>query len=149
MRFAVAGRTALTAGVASDVAFQLWNPDVDLRLRLREFHVFQTVGTASNVTMGRTLARGTPATSVTPDADNAFDRLSLPASGAILDTSFSAQPTISGDVQGRFTLPGANADFGWYWPDEPYSIPPGSGLGFWVPATVAIQALDVYVVWEE
>lgn len=150
-RYAVGGRTTATAATADNVAAALWNPSGSKSIEVVEVHLTKITATADNHSLIRTSTRGTQSTTVTPDADNAYNRQVTPASGAVLDVAYSAQPTVQGPALARQNLPAAvGAGFMWVF-DRPIIVPAGTGLAIAVPTglSVAIVASDVTFVWDE
>lgn len=90
----------------------VWNPSgtrsirvVQAALLMRDFDVPD-----NTMYLGKISVRGTPGSTVTPDADNAEDGLTGPASGFLVDLAeYTVQPTISGDLYSPFAFPVAAA----------------------------------------
>src|SRR5688500_12514335 len=95
-RYSAAGRTGANSAAADGAAAALWNPHGTKSVYVREIWCFNTAATATQFGLIRTSTRGTQTATVTPDADNAFDRRAAPASGAVIDTDYSADPTVQG-----------------------------------------------------
>lgn len=89
----------MSAGAAGRPWGALWNPSSTRRIKIIEMGMFVTdfSGIAGqSIYVARISARGTPGSSVTPDADNADDFSSAPPSGAILDLAdYTVLPTVS------------------------------------------------------
>lgn len=150
LSYRVGGRTANTAATADNVGAALWNPHATKDIYLRELHWFQTAATVSNPGLVRISARGTASASVTPDIDNDDLRLLAPISGAILDITYSAQPTVSTPYLHRTNLPAAiGSGFIWVFVGLVLRIAAGWGIAVATPVAVILQASDVTVVWEE
>jgi hypothetical protein len=150
-RYSVSGRTAATAATANHCGAQLWNASSSRSLWVVEIHWVQTAAVVSNLGVVRTSARGaTPASTVTPDADNDFDGTAAPASGALLDLgAFGTQPTLGSPVPFRWNLPAAiGSGLMWVFP-TPFRVLAGTGLAIHTPVAVILQPADVTFVWEE
>jgi len=149
-RYAVAGRTAATAATADNVAAELWNPHGTKSLYVREVWVFATTATtAMNLGIVRSSAKGTSTLTVTPDADNAFDRRAVPPSGCTLELTFSAQPTLATPYLLRAIAPTV-IGAGWVWPfPQPIEVVAGTGLCIATPMAVAFPIADATYVWDE
>ena len=148
-RYRVAGRTAATAATADNVGGALWNPHATKDIYLYEMHFFHITGTVDNEGLIRTSTRGTQTVTVTPDIDNDDDRLLAPISGAVLDVTYSAQPTVQPPYMQRINLPAAiGAGYIWIF-ERGIRIPAGTGLALATPVAVVLQAGDLTVVWEE
>jgi hypothetical protein len=129
-----------------------WNPSGTVRLHVTQVQLLHTGGTASNVMrfyLARTTARGTPNATVTPDADNAYERLAAPPSGAVLDLgNFSVEPTEVTPYIFR-AYPGQGQGAGAMWTlKAPLHVPPGTGLGLFVTDTVTLRAAVTFEWWE-
>jgi hypothetical protein len=150
-RYAVGGRSAATAATADHVAAALWNPSSTKKIKVREIWVFKTVATADNHALRRITARGTPGSTVTPDASNCFETPRVaPASGALLDlAAYTVQPTLTGVNLARANLPAAiGSGFIWVF-TEPIEIPPDEGLAITTPVATILQPSDFTFVWDE
>jgi len=127
----------------------LWNPHATMDLTVDEVHWFHTVGTVDNPGLVRTTTRGTQTLTVTPDIDNHDERLLAHITGAVLDLTYSAQPTIAGPYLQRINLPAAVASgFIWVFPLG-IRIPAGTGLAIATPVAVVLQPADITFVWHE
>jgi hypothetical protein len=147
--YRVAGRSVATAATADNFGAALWNPHATKDITLREIHWFKTVATADNLGLARTTTRGTATLTVTPDIDNHDDLLLAPISGALLDLTYSAQPTIGSPYKMRINLPAAiGAGMIWVF-ERGLRIPAGNGIGIATPTAVILQPGDITVVWEE
>lgn len=95
----VRGVNAGQSTAATDqVLAALWNPHASRRIRVVEASLFWPDFDVAGAGMyiSRTTTRGTPGSTVTPDADNADDGATSPPSGALLDLSvFTVQPTLA------------------------------------------------------
>jgi hypothetical protein len=151
-RYAAGIDGAATAATADQAGAQLWNPHATKSIYVREVWVFSTAATAQHPSLIRTTTAGTtPGTTVTPDADNAFDRRAVPASGALLyAATFAAYPTVAAPYLCRATLPaaiGAAAMFSFL--DQPVEVPAGTGLAVATPIATALQANRYTFIWDE
>ena len=153
--FSVRGFTAATAGLAAnDVVAQLWNPSADDRLWVVEIGMWRGGTVGPRCTLQRTSAQGTAGSTVTPDADNAWDgETTAPATGAVLNlAAFSVQPTlVTPSLEGSVFVGGTGTTgFGTTWNMEPgVCVPPGSGLAIVATNTAAYSTSEIYVVWVE
>lgn len=150
-RYAVGGRSAATAATADHAAAALWYASGTKAIKLREIWVFKTVSTADNHALRRITARGTPGSSVTPDASNCMEVPRVaPQSGVVLDLgAYTVQPTLTGVNLARSNLPAAvGSGFIWVF-TEPIEIPPGEGIAIITPVAVILQPSDFTFVWEE
>jgi hypothetical protein len=151
MRVRAGVRTIATAATIDVAAAVLWNPHATIRLRVYEVSWFKTVATADFLSVCRITARGTQTTSVTPGIANETDRAAAPASGAVIDTAWSAQPTKEGTTIPlfRISLPAA-VGAGFMLPlGEELEVPPGAGLGFLTPVATILQPADLNFAWAE
>jgi hypothetical protein len=129
----------------------LWNPSSTKKIKVREIWVFKTVATADNHAIQRATARGTPGSTITPDASNCLETPRIaPQSGALLDlAAYTVQPTLTGVILARANLPAAvGSGFIWVFA-EPIEIPPGEGLALITPVAVILQPSDITFVWDE
>lgn len=148
-RYSVAGRTVASGATIDNAAFGLWNPHGSKAIYVRELWVFTTTATAMNLGLQRTSAAGTPVVTVTPDADNAYDRRAVPPSGALAYMDFSAEPTLQGPDLWRGISPAViGAGFVIPFP-EPFVVPFGTGLYGLTKVAVAFPVSDVTWVWDE
>lgn len=149
-RYAVAGRSAATAATADNFGAALWNPHASRSLYVVEIHWFKTVATRDDVEIARITARGTATVTVTPDVDNDYARIVAPVTGALLDTTYSAQPTIAGPAMYRNVLPAAiGAGFIYAFGGPGIEIPFGTGLGIGTPVATILQPADVTFIFDD
>ncbi len=120
--------TSAKAGVnTANTLMWMLRPDATERLHLLELalsvEVAPTTGPAWR--LNRPTAVGTSSANVVPqqeDPDTA-------ATGARLDTTWSAAPTLGGVDMRRFAIPAAvGSGVVWTWYDAPLVIPKGAGL---------------------
>lgn len=150
MRVALSGRSAATAATINAVGAALWNPHASIRLRVYEISWAKTVATVDNMALVRTTTRGT-VTTIASTVDNETDRAAVAPSGAGLDVTYTAQPTIASAAAplARWNLPAAiGAGFVWSLPEE-WEIPPGTGLAIMTPVATILQPADVSFRWAE
>lgn len=149
LQYRVAGRCVATAATADNVGAALWNPHATMDLTVDEVHFFHNVATADNPGLVRTTTRGTATLTVTPDIDNHDERLLAPITGALLDLTYSAQPTVAGPYLHRINTPAAvGVGFLWAFP-RGIRVPAGTGLAIATPVAVILQPGDVAFVWHE
>ena len=150
--YSARGVTAATAATADHTVFGLWNPDSLKRITLLEIGLFKTTGgtAGDSIYLGRTTARGTAGSTVTPDADNAWTGDDIPSSGALLDlAAYSVQPTkATPNLWGWVAA--AVAASGVIWPcARGIAIPPGTGVAINQRVATIWPISEVYAVWEE
>lgn len=148
--YVLGGRTAATAATANVVGAALWNPHSTIPLRVTEISWAKTVATVDNLALIRITARGTASATATPVIGNDLLRGVAPPSGAVLDVTYSAQPTLDGAVYlYRWNLPAA-IGAGIFWSFRSViRIPPGTGLALVTPVAVVLQPADVTFSWAE
>jgi len=150
--YSVRGFTGATAATADHTIAALWNPDSVKRLCLLEHGCFKAgAGTANDsVYITRITTKGTPASDVTPDADNAWLGDDTPGSGALLSIgAYSAQPTKASPPLFGWVASAA-AGSGYIWPTpRGIWVPPGTGIAIVQRAATAWPTSEVYFVWEE
>jgi hypothetical protein len=148
--YRVAGRSAATTNVANRVLAGFWNPHTTVRCRIAEIHVCTNGAPAAGASLllKRISARGTSSSTVTPIIENDIQRSQAPTSGAVLDLTYSAEPTI-------VTMPAF-----WQWtfaavaasavilPIE-ITVPPGTGLALANVGAIIFPISDISVVWRE
>jgi hypothetical protein len=133
------------------VAAALWNPSSTQYIHLREIWLFKTTATVDNHAPYRITTRGTPGSTVTPNANNCHGQTKVaPASGALLDlAAYSVQPTIGTPALVRANLPAAIGSGSIWIFNEPYVIAPGEGVAIATPVAVILQASDISFFWDE
>ena len=86
-----------TAASPRPIAY-LWNQDASQRIQLIEFGIYLAGvigGGTGSYALNYTSTKGTPVSTVTPDADNCWDGHDAPPSGAVLDIGqYTADPTV-------------------------------------------------------
>jgi hypothetical protein len=149
--YSVRGVTVATAASADNAICQLWNASTTKKIKVVEIGIFKTAAGTSgdSLYVARTSARGTSAANATPDIDNHWDHELAPASGAILDTDFSADPTIL--TPGLMGWAAANvAASGMIWPcPRGIWVGQSDGLALVQRAATAWPVSEVYFIWEE
>jgi hypothetical protein len=154
--FSVRGFSATSANVANGALGGFWNPDSVQRVKVLEVSVFQAAltGVVSKKYLVRTTTRGTAGSTITPDADNAWEEEDIPASGALLDlAAYSVEPTLASPPMFGMCLVGASslgAGFGYVWlmPSGLW-LPPGTGLAICDQIGANGPTSEIYVAWEE
>lgn len=148
--YRVGGRSAATAATANHAYGALWNPSTTKSIYVYEIHLVKTIGTADNHALVRITARGTPGSTVTPDADNHDAGQVVPQSGALLDlAAYSVQPTLASPNLHTFNLPAVvGAGLIWTFPNG-LRIPNAGGLAIITPQAVVGQPSDITFVWSE
>lgn len=137
----------------ADVALvNLWNPHAVKPIWVRRVNSEQVAGGQQNrVGLARTSARGaTPSATVTPDADNDFERLLAPESGAVIEFgTWGTNPTFAGPYLTRTIAVEIGNGMDWVF-TTPIRVPAGTGLAVTATATSAgtIQD-DVTYEWDE
>lgn len=148
--YRVAGRSAATTAVANRALAGFWNPHSTVRCRIAELHVCANgaPGAGASLMLKRISARGTSTSTVTPIIENDIQRAQAPTSGALLDLTYSAEPTI-------VTMPAV-----WQWtfaavaasgiilPIE-ITVPPGTGLALLNVGAIIFPISDITVAWRE
>ena len=137
MEYYVVGLGGPVATAGADECFSaLWNPSSTRRIKMLSCTLymrdFDIAGNTFYVT--RITARGTPGSTVTPNADNSREGDSAPPSGALLDLAeYSAQPTrASPELKSPFAFPAgaSGAEGSGFLFEAPRGIwiPPGTGV---------------------
>ena len=132
--FLVRGLAGSTSDFGGVQAFaSLWNPHSTRAILVLEVTgmMDESGGTGLNWLLRRITARGTPGSTITPDADNDRSMASAPPSGALLDlANYGAnQPTFSSpDLKGLAPMSN-NIGGGFLWPfPEGIELPALTGL---------------------
>ena len=148
--YQVSGRTAATTATANNASFGLWNPHATQRLMVTEIGFFATAAPTAGASLAlrRTTARGTT-TSVTPGIAQDLDRGATPPSGALLDISYSVQPTLETVALFDYVF-AAVAASGMIYPfPNGIKIPPGAGLVLVNAAAIIVPINAVWFRWDE
>lgn len=150
--YSVRGFTATTAATADHTIAELWNPDASKRIKVLEIGLFKGgAGTAGDsIYICRTTAKGTAGSTVTPDADNAWDASKTPQSACTLElAAFSSQPTKASPNMFGWVAAAVSAS-GFIWPTpRGLEIPFGTGLAIVQRAATVWPTSEVYFVWDE
>jgi hypothetical protein len=154
-RYAVAG-IAGAAGANPIPVAVLWNPATSTRSLYIVSSIVSTseaAGGAVFTTMRRVSSRGTPGSTVTPDADNAFDRSAAPPSGALLDlATYSVTPTTPTPntdlVYNTFDKRGGDI-IEVRWKGRGLRVPVGTGMSWCLNPSGAANAWQITFVWDE
>lgn len=143
--YAVSNRVPAVSASPEPLAV-LWNPSTTRTLYVTRVEIVGEAGASMQRALIRTSTRGTPGSTVTPDADNSYSRDAAPPSGALLDCSdFTVVPTTQGPELWRFAsgaVTGSGTDI---YNRKPIEVPPGTGLsahhngGTPTPATVTFH----------
>ena len=148
-RYSCAVLSIDTAAAIDDCGANLWNPHASISIFVVEVHIFKVGATVDNPGLVRTSARGTQTATVTPDIDNHYANRYAPISGAVIDTDWSALPTVAGPYLMRAHLPAA-AGAGLIWVfSQPIEIPAGKGLAVATPIATILQDANITFVWDE
>lgn len=150
LNYRVGGRSAATAATVNHAYGGIWNPSASKSIYVMEIHLVKTVGTVDNHALARSTARGTPGSTVTPDADNHDAGQVVPQSGALLDlAAYSVQPTLATPNLLHFNLPAViGSGLIWTFP-EGIRVPAGAGLVIITPPAVIGQPSDISFIWKE
>jgi hypothetical protein len=145
-RFTISGR-ASAAATSTLPALSVYG-GATARLRIVEFGIWNTTGTAFVVSLARLTTTGTRGTTIT-----AFDSDDLPENAAI-GTAYQAHtvgPTITNEKKRATIAAAAGAGVIWTWPDgNPLAIPgtANAGMGVLCPTGTG-QVFDYTVSWIE
>lgn len=148
LHYAVSGR-----GATPTTSFQygaLWNPSTTQRVYVVRASIWCAASAVARPRISHITARGTPGSTVTPDADNALDSSGIaPPSGLLLDLpSYTVSATITTpakDQIGNANNPGSGIELIFSWPG--IAVAPGTGLAFDIVANLATT--DVTFEWLE
>jgi hypothetical protein len=151
----VTGRTAATAATAGVAAAAIWNPHSTLAITVYEISLFATTAPAagSSVAVQRISARGTSTLTITPAIQNDTNYGAAPSSGALLDLTYSGQPTVIGTsvthALWRFPL-AAVIGSGFVQPfPEGIRVPAGQGLAILAAVATIVPVSDVSILFDE
>lgn len=152
--YSVSGVTVVTAAAINNGIAALWNPSTTRRIKVLEAGVYKNGITGIRVRLTRVSARGTPGSTVTPDADNSWEGGDdVPASGALLDlAAYTVQPTIMGTSLNSSLTSNASGSggTGYVWTSpEGWWVPPLRGFAILTLQANAWPISEVYFVWEE
>lgn len=155
MVYNVSGRGgAITISTANACHGALWNPHATRRIKVLEVALFiadfDVAGESWYLQVNQ--ARGTPGSTVTPDADNSNEADSAPPSGALLDLAeYTVAPSRSVFPSASLGPLGTSSGGGFHLPiPRGIILPPGRGIGifFRIGATFSGGA-DVSFVFED
>jgi hypothetical protein len=150
--FRARGLTAATAATAGNAIAQVWNPSASRSIVVKELSLAFPAAPAAGAGFitRRSTARGTATATVTPGADHHDARLYAPNSGFLIDTAFSAQPTLAAAELSPSWVFAAVAGSGLIYPiPEGITIPPGTGLVLVNRAAIAVAAAEFGCVVDE
>lgn len=152
-RYGASGPTAATAATADNAIAQIWNPSSVRNIMVYEVHCFKTTAGAADIPrIRRATARGTATLSYTPGISADFDRAVAPTSGAILDLTFSVQPTFEGTASRGIVgalVPGSiGAGIMWVFP-RGIIVPAGAGLTIVTGSALAFPVAEVSYIFED
>jgi hypothetical protein len=141
-------------GAATNEAMcQLWNNSSTKRIRLLEFALWRAGTVYSRQLICRTTARGTPGSTVTPTANNAWSGEDVPVGDTLLDLSnFSVEPTIALPPLFYFSMnTGTGTEgMGFVWANpKGIWIKPGTGVAIIGPLAAVSSSIETYWVWDE
>lgn len=128
----------IVTAAANECMGALWNPAGTRRIRVYSASLIMRDWDAPDNTMylQRITTRGTAGATITPDADNSEDGVSVPPSGFLLDVAeYSVQPTRAAAIlYGAFAFPPASSSSdtgsGFVLPlPRGILLKPGTGLG--------------------
>lgn len=150
--FSVNGLTVATAATDAHAICAIWNPDAAKRIWLHELALFAVAapGAGAGFEVRRITTRGTPGSTVTPNANNAHEDGDVPASGFLLDlAAYTVQPTTATPPLCHGFVFAAVAASGVVLPLRPIAIPPGTGIALVNRAAIIVPACEVSFVVEE
>lgn len=145
--YSVGGRnTAAATGMAAT----LWNPSSTRSIWCVECESSRTAGLSPNMVWVRTVTRGTPASTVTPDVDNDFMRQLAPNSGAVLDLGLYTVDATEATpaLVNSFDSTSIGSSERYIFPGLGIRIPPGTGFGM-ARTGGTINPRDFYFVFRE
>lgn len=154
-RYAAGIVTADSIAAVDAVGAELWNPHSTISLYVAQVSYFTAQATnAHSAVLLRSTAKGTFATTVTPDIDNHFDRRFAPISGALLYTSFSVEPTIQLPHIRQTGCAYATHGSGFSWEfEDGLEVPAGTGLciaAIYDPTDlISLPVGDATFMWDE
>jgi len=152
--YSVRGFSAATAATSGHAIYGFWHPAGAHRVRILEMGCGRgAITNQRGPVVLRSSARGTPGSTVTPDADNAWNNQVVPPSGALLDlAAYTVQPTLaSPPLQGHVVsiVTGSIGVMNVFIFPDGLTVPPGSGVVLQHLAAAVWGASECYVVWEE
>lgn len=153
-RYRTNGLTAATAGTDAHAIAQIWNPSSTKRIEIVELGICATTAPAAGAgfVLRRSTARGTPGSTVTPNAEAADSRDAAPDSGFLLDlAAFSVQPTLAAGELGPAWMLAPVAGSGLIYPvgGRGLTVPPGTGVCLVNRAAVITPISEVFFVVDD
>jgi len=148
VRHAVSGRGTCAATTAHAIA-TLWNPHASQAISVTAIGAIANAVPGGLTSYKRVSTRGTPASTVTPDADNSYNRKAVSDAAPVLDLgAYSVQPTTDGNSLIRTPHQVNAAGGGIDYLPVPITIPAGTGLAV-NTTTAAVTPMDVFFEWED
>lgn len=151
--YTVNGTTAASAATDQHAIIQVWNPHATRIITLLELGIvaFAAPGAGAGFIIRRSSARGTPGSTVTPNAEHDTQRRAVPGSGFLVDlAAFSAQPTLVAGDLGPAWVFAAVAASGIVIPiPRGIGIPPSTGLVVVNRAAIAFPTSEIFVLVED
>jgi len=149
-------------GAAEAAWTTLWNPHASITLYV--FYITfcnrSTAATEFSAQLVRSTARGTQSATTTPDADNHVEQRAAPVSGAVIDSGYTAEPTMDASVlyQWDFNERSPGGGIIWQVPTDDengidtmdgIAVPPGTGLTIRASAAAVSTSKEVTFGWFE
>lgn len=148
----VRGFNAATAATANHALACIWNPHATRRIRVVEVGVYKAgVGAANDsIYLCRITARGTPGSTITPDADNSSEGDATSPAGALLDLSaYTVQPTLASPGMYGWVAPAVAAGGITIPVPRGIAVLPGTGLAILQRAATAWPTSEITYVFED
>lgn len=144
--------TSVVASANNEPGMAVWNPHSTRRVVVSELGFYKNGTGGDRFNLRRTTTRGTPGSTVTPDADNAWDLDDTPPSGVLLDLGdFTSLPTFASPDLSATILNTVTGSPGmgmvWTFPGGLW-IPPGTGVAVMANSSLFAPS-ECYAVWEE
>ncbi len=149
-QYSLGARTVATVATANTAAAVLWNPGA-APIFVNQLSWAKTVATADHLAVVRCTARGTATTTLAAGISSDYDNYEAPISTAVIDTAWSAQPTLQSTTLYlfRWNMPAAiSSGFVLPFPDQ-LKVPAGGGLAIVTPVATILQPGDVTFNWRE
>lgn len=146
----VRGLTTATTATANNAIAQVWNPGTRAII-VREVLFCATTAPAAGAgyIVRRSTARGTASATITPTIAHHDARLYAPQTGFLLDTGFTAQPTLeAGELDAWMLAVVAGSGIVRSYGDG-ITVPPGSGLVFVNRAAVIFPVSEIAIAVDE
>lgn len=146
-QFSVSGRSGATGAAANECLCNLWNPDTARSLWVQEFSwsASGNAATTESLVFCRTSTLGTPATTITPDLDNDYEReISADTAATLRLANFTTEPVVVLPALFQLTSPvtGLHA-LTWMFRGRGLRVPPGTGLALVTLTAVSQPAADI------